>query len=73
MLLGVPILNEVPFNSMERDHKPEDIAKALSLQGSDVVANWETRRGVKGFLDKFLFEKARHFWDTLDLQDFWRC
>ena len=70
MLLGVPILNKVPFNGMERDPKPEDIAKDLSLQRSDVVANWETRRGVKGFLAKFLFEKAHHFWDTLDLQDF---
>ena len=49
LLLGVPILNEVPFNGMERYPKPEDIAKALSLQRSDIVANWETRRGVKGF------------------------
>ena len=49
ILLGVPILNEVPFNGMERDPKPEDIAKSLSLQRSDIVANWETRRGVKGF------------------------
>ena len=49
LLLGVPILNKVPFNGLERDPKPEDIAKALSLQRSDVIANWETRRGVKGF------------------------
>ena len=49
LLLGVPILNEVPFNGMERDPKPEYIAKALSLQWSDVAANWETRRNVKGF------------------------
>ena len=48
-LLGVPILNKVPFNGMERDPKLEDISKSLSLQQSDVVANWETRRGVKGF------------------------
>ena len=30
LLLGVPILNKVPFNGMERDPKPEDIAKAVS-------------------------------------------
>ena len=60
-LLGVPILNQLPFNGMERDPKPEEVAQALSLQWSDVVANWETRRGVKGFLAKFLFEKAHHF------------
>ena len=40
------------------------------MQRSDVVANWETRSGVKGFLAKFLFEKAQLFWDALDLQDF---
>ena len=28
---GVPILNKVPFNGMEIDPKPEDIAKAMSL------------------------------------------
>ena len=70
LLLGVPILNKVPLNGMERDPKPEYIAKALSLQWSDIVANWETRSGVKVFLAKFLFEKAHHFWDTLDLQAF---
>ena len=30
----------------------------------------ETRSGVKGFLAKFLFEKAQDCWDSLDLQDF---
>ena len=68
-LLGVPILDQLPFNGMERGQKSEDIAHAQSLQWSDVVANWETRRGIKGFLAKFLFEKAHHFWNTLDLQD----
>ena len=48
-LLGVPILNHLPFNSMEKYPKPEEISQALSLQQSDVVENWETRRGVQGF------------------------
>ena len=30
-LLGVPILNQLPFNDMERDPKPEEIARALYL------------------------------------------
>ena len=34
------------------------------------MANWETRSGVKGFLAKFLFEKAQLFGDVLDLQAF---
>ena len=69
-LLGVPILNYLPFNGIERDPKSEEIAQALSLQRSDVVENWETRRGVQGFPVKFLFEKAHYFWDNLDLQAF---
>ena len=36
LLLGVHILNKVPFNGMERDPKPEHIAKSLSLQRSDI-------------------------------------
>ena len=45
-LLGVPVLDQLPFNSMERDPKSEEIAHALSLQRFDVVENWETRRGI---------------------------
>ena len=69
-LLGIPILDQLPFNEIERDPRPEEIARALHLQRSDVVANWETISGVKGFLVKFLFEKARHFLDTLDIEAF---
>ena len=61
---------KLPFNGMERDPKPEEIAQALSLKWSDVVETWETRGGVQGFPAKFLFEKANYFWDSLDLQDF---
>ena len=30
-LLGVPILNQLPFNGIERDPKPEGIAQAFGL------------------------------------------
>ena len=46
-LLGVPILNQLPFNGIKRDPSPEDISLALHLQKSDVMVNWETRSGVK--------------------------
>ena len=49
--MGVPILDQLPFTGIERDPRPEETAQALHLQWSDVVANWETRSGVKGFLD----------------------
>ena len=35
-----------------------------------MVSNWETRSEVKGFLAKFLIEKAQLFWNDLDFQDF---
>ena len=69
-LLGVPILDQLPFTGIEKDPRPEEISQALHLQRPDVVANWETRSGVKGFLAKFLFEKAQQFWDALDFQAF---
>ena len=69
-LLRIPILNQLPFNGMERDPKPEEIAQALRLHSSDVTTHWETRSGVKGFLAKFLFKKAQSCWNSLDLQAF---
>ena len=69
-LLGIPILDQLPFNDIERDLRREVIVWALHLQRSDVVANWETQSGVKGFLAKFLLERAQFFWDALDLQAF---
>ena len=66
----MPILDKIPFTSIEKDPRPEEISLALHLQWSDIIANWETRSGVKGFLAKFLFEKVQQFWDALDLQDF---
>ena len=69
-LLGIPILNQLPFNGTERDPSPEEVARALHLQQSDVTANWETISGVKKFLAKFLLEKAQDCWNNLDLQAF---
>ena len=58
------------FNDFQSVVSPGVIAKALHLKSSDILANWETRSGVKGFLSKFLMEKARLFWDDMDLQAF---
>ena len=69
-LLEVLILNQIPFTGIEKDPRPEEIALALHLQWSDIMANWETRSGVKGFLSKFLIDKAQLFWDDMDFQDF---
>ena len=69
-LLGVPILDQLPFTDIKGEPRPEEIARALHLQQSDVVENWETRSGVKGFLAMFLFEKAQQLWEVLDLKAF---
>ena len=45
-LLGVAFLDQLPFNGTERHLNPEEIARALSLQRSDVVTNGETRGSV---------------------------
>ena len=42
-LLGVAILDQVPFTSLEEAPKPEVIAAALHLKRSDVISNCETR------------------------------
>ena len=55
-LLNIPILDQVPFTGLEEVLKPEVIASTLHLKRTDVISNWETRSGVKGFLAKFLIE-----------------
>ena len=67
-LLGVTVLDQIPFTSLEETPKPKIIAKAFHFKRSDIVTNWETRSGVKGFLEKFLLEKARLFWEDMDFQ-----
>ena len=65
-LLGVSVINQIPFTGIEVAPNLEVIAKAFHLKRSDIVDNWETRSGVKGFLAKFLLEKARLFWEDMD-------
>ena len=69
-LLGILIINQLPFNGTERDPSLEEVSRALYLQQFDITANWETRSGVKGFLTKFLLEKEQDCWNTLYLQAF---
>ena len=64
------VLDQLPFIGIEKDPRPEEIALALHLQRSGVVENWETKSGVKGFIAKFLLEKARSFWKDIDSRAF---
>ena len=69
-VLRIPILDQTPLIGLEVAPKPEVIAIALHMKRSDIISNWETISGVKGFLVKFLLGKAQLFWDDLDFQDF---
>ena len=60
-LLGIPILDQTPFTGWEKALRPEEIAAALPLTNKEVMDNWVTRSGVKGFLAKFLIGKANSF------------
>ena len=70
LLLGVPVLDQISFTGLEGIPKPEVLAEALHMKRADIIANWETRSGVKGFLAKFLLEKDRSLWDDMDFQAF---
>ncbi|CAI8609237.1 unnamed protein product [Vicia faba] len=70
LLLGVHVLDQAPFIGLEGILKPKVIVEALHLKRADIIANWETRSRVKGFLAKFLLEKARSSWEDMDFQAF---
>ena len=38
-LLGAPVFDQIPFIGLEKDPQPEEIAPALHLKRSDIVAN----------------------------------
>lgn len=69
-LLGTPILNQIPFNGLEKIPRAEDIASALYLKRSDIEANWVTKSGVKGLPAKFLMNKAREFLKAMSFHAF---
>ena len=69
-MLEVPILDQIPFTSLEKVPKPEDITVALHLKRLDTLSNLETRNGVKGFSPKFLIKKARGFLDAMTFLNF---
>ena len=64
-LLGLPILEQVPFTGLEQDPASEDVVVALHLKPSDIESNWEKRSEVKGLLANFLIKKAHIFLDAI--------
>ncbi|CAI8612673.1 unnamed protein product [Vicia faba] len=64
-LLGISILEQMPFTGWEKALRPEEIASTLHLTKAEVMSNWDTRSGTRGFLAKFLVDPANQFWDSL--------
>ena len=69
-LLGLPILERVPFIGFEQDPTAEGVSVALHLKPSDIESHWERRSRVKGLLAKFLMEKAQIFLDAMSYHAF---
>ncbi|XP_050912939.1 uncharacterized protein LOC127127723 [Lathyrus oleraceus] len=69
-LLGIPILDQMPFSGLEKIPRSEKVAAALHMTKSDIEANWVTRSGVKGLLAKFLMNKAREFLKVMNVHAF---
>ena len=67
-LLGISVLEQTPFTGWEKTLRPEEIATALHLTKDEVMDDWETRSGAKGFLTKFLVGKAKYCWDSVDFK-----
>ena len=44
-LLGIPILDQIPFSGLEKVPKSEEVAAALHMTKSDIETNWVTRSG----------------------------
>ena len=63
-------MEKTPFTGWEKTLRPEEIVAALHLTKEEVMTNWETRSGAKGFLTKFLVGNANYFWDSLDFKAF---
>ena len=69
-LLGVPILEQIPFTSLKLDPKSKDVATTLHLKPYDIESKWERRSGVKGLLAKFQIDKAQVFLDAVSFHAF---
>jgi hypothetical protein len=60
-LVGLPILEKVPFSGLEHTPKPQTIANSLHLKTSIIQANLISRGGLLGLSTKFLYQQASTF------------
>ncbi|KAK2375369.1 hypothetical protein QL285_076261 [Trifolium repens] len=60
-LVGLPILDKVPFSGLEPTSKPQTIANSLHLKTSIIQANLISRGGLLGLSTKFIYQQASTF------------
>ncbi|XP_058777115.1 uncharacterized protein LOC131651469 [Vicia villosa] len=57
-LLGLPVLNKIPYTGKEEEPKLEVIAAALHLPRSEIEKVWISKKEYSGLPLDFLYEKA---------------
>ncbi|XP_058747166.1 uncharacterized protein LOC131620172 [Vicia villosa] len=60
-LLGLPVLNQIPYTGKEEDPKLEVIVAALHLPRSEIEKVWISKKEYSGLPLDFLYEKAEIF------------
>jgi len=59
-LVGLPVLDQVPFSGLEEDPKASAIAASLCLKITDIMSNLTTKgkEKIQGLTSEFLISKA---------------
>ncbi|KAI5429603.1 hypothetical protein KIW84_034251 [Lathyrus oleraceus] len=60
-LVGIPILDQLPFSGLERVPSSQEIADLLHVDVSDIVAHMTTKGGIQGLPSDFLISQATLF------------
>ena len=60
-LLGLLIIDRIPFTGLEGELKPHEIAALIHLGKSEVEAHMTTKGWIRGLPAQFLLEKTRYF------------
>ncbi|KAI5419130.1 hypothetical protein KIW84_043356 [Lathyrus oleraceus] len=60
-LIGIPILDQVPFSGLESIPSARDIASLLHIDEDLIRANLTTKGGIQGFPSEFLIAQATFY------------
>ncbi|KAI5442952.1 hypothetical protein KIW84_011838 [Lathyrus oleraceus] len=68
--VGIPILDQLPFNGLEKIPSSQEIADMLHVDVSDIVINMTTKGGIQGLPSDFLIAKATLFGKAMSKEAF---